>query len=130
MTDSGTDFELELLKKKKLSEMERKLQEAASTKTKPPETVDPWAVVGSKLVGRGREILDAARAQYPAETDLIIKRLAELITAKIFNEPLSGELLFAIFRRLGLDVRLETRIVYSKHGEVKSLAEKLMEDRG
>lgn len=129
MVDPDIDIELEALKRRKLSMMERKLKEVASTTAKAPEIVDDWAIVGSRLVGRGREVLEAARVQYPNETEIIVKQLAAMINAKLLEEPLSGELLFALFRRLGLAVRLETKIVYSEHGKVKSLAEKLMDER-
>ncbi len=126
MTDHDADVELEILKRRKLSEMERSLKRAASTAAKAPEVRDHWAVVGSRLVGRGGEVLEMARAQYADETEMIVKQLAALINAKKLDEPLSGELLFTLFRSLGLAVRLETKIVYSEHGRVKSLAEKLM----
>jgi len=129
MVDPDIDVELEALKRRKLSMMERKLKEVASPAAKATETVDPWAVVGSRLAGRGKEVLEAARVQYPNETEIIVKQLAAMITAKLLEEPLSGELLFTLFRRLGLAVRLETKIVYSEHGKVKSLAEKLMDER-
>ncbi|MEM3736549.1 MAG: double-stranded DNA-binding protein [Candidatus Bathyarchaeia archaeon] len=125
---SEADADLEMLKMRKLLEIRRKLKEATAA-PKPPHIVDNWAIVGAKLVGRGREVLEAAKAQYPTETEFIVKQLADLIVTKKLDEPLTGDVLFALFRRLGLNLRLETKIVFSEHGKVKSLAEKLMDTK-
>ncbi|RLI04207.1 double-stranded DNA-binding protein [Candidatus Bathyarchaeota archaeon] len=121
-----SDIELEMLKLRKLRELERKLK----TSTQKTETVkeDPFEVVGRMLVGRGKEVLEAARLQFPEATDIIINGLATLIKNGKIKEPISGELLHEIFRAFGYDIRLETKIVFKEHGKVKSLAEKLKEE--
>jgi len=122
-----SDIELETLKKKKLKEIERKLKEASNVQHTHRE--EPLDVVKRLLVGRGLEVLNAAKAQYPEVTDIVVRQLAVLIKSGRFNQPLTGELLFALYRTLGVPVRLETRIVFEEHGEVKTLAEKLKESR-
>jgi DNA-binding TFAR19-related protein (PDSD5 family) len=121
-----SDVELEVLKRKKLKELEMALK----AQRPPPETKaqDPFEVVYKHLVGRGREVLDAARIQYPQETATVVTHLAQLIEKNKIKEPMTGEQLFGVFRKLGIPVRLETRIVFEEHGKVKSLAEKLREN--
>jgi hypothetical protein len=118
------DIELERLKMKKLAELKRRV--TAKVPLLEPED-NPWKIVEAKLVDRGKEVLYAARNQFPAETDDIVRQIALLISAKRFDEPLTGELLFALFRNLGIHVRLNTKIVYEEHGKVKTLAEKIKE---
>ena len=118
------DIELERLKMKKLAELKKRVTAKAPL---PELEDDPWRIVEAKLVDRGKEVLYAARNQFPAETDDIVRQIALLISAKRLNEPLSGELLFALFRNLGIHVRLNTKIVYEEHGKVKTLAEKIKE---
>jgi hypothetical protein len=118
------DIELEMLKMKRLAELKKRA--AAKTPALEPED-DPWRIVEANLVDRGGEVLYAARTQFPVETDDIVRQIALLITTKKLNEPLSGELLFTLFRNLGIHVRLNTKIVYEEHGKVKTLAEKIRE---
>jgi len=120
-----SDAELEALKRKKLKEMERSLEARKSqSETK---VQDPLEVVYRHLVGRGKEVLDAARIQYPDATAEIVPHLALLIEEGKIREPITGEQLFGVFRKLGVPVRLETKLVFEEHGKVKSLAEKLRE---
>ena len=49
-----------------------------------------------------------------------------IIEGKIRNK-ISGEELYGLFRRLGIRVRLKTRIKILEHGELKSLEDKIRE---
>ncbi|MFH1328623.1 MAG: double-stranded DNA-binding protein [Candidatus Bathyarchaeota archaeon] len=117
------DLELEKLKKRKLKEMERKLNTTPVVAEKRKES--PLSVVKSQLVGRGEEVFEAARLQYPTATEIIVNELSILIKSGKIKEPLTGEFLANLYRQLGFPVRLKTRIVYEEHGEIKSLSEKL-----
>ncbi len=121
-----SDLELEMLKLKKLRELEKRLKTSALKVEE--EKVNPFDVVGKMLIGRGKEVLEAAYNQYPEVTKVIVKHLATLIKNGKITEPITGELLYEIFRVFGYPVRLETRIVFKEHGKVKSLAEKIRED--
>ena len=123
---SLSDVELELLKLKKLRELEKRLREANLKHGE--EKFDPYQTVEKMLVGRGREVLEAAYRQYPEIAKAVVQNLALLIKSGRLKEPISGELLYEIFRVLGFPVRLETKIVFKKHGETKSLAEKIREE--
>lgn len=120
-----SDVELEYIKLKKLKELKSKYKPAA------PQTEnlrDPFAIVRKKLVGRGEEVLNAAYSQYPQVTERVIDGIAKLIENSKIDELITGELLYDIFYSLGYPIRLETKIVFKSHGEVKTLTEKLKEN--
>ena len=121
-----SDIELELLKLKKLKELEKRLKEANLKTTE--EKTDPYQVVSGMLVGRGKEVLEAAYSQYPEVARAVVQNLALLIRSGRLKEPITGEVLYEVFKALGFPVRLETRITFKEHGKTKSLAEKIKEE--
>lgn len=117
------DAELEHLKYRRMQEMQRRLteQEKKTTDQKKPR---PREVLKTILVGRAWEVLDAAEVQYPAPTRALEEELARLVRAGRLKGPVTAEQLMWLFRRLGMDVRLETKIQVYESGEMKSLADK------
>ncbi len=115
-----------MLKRRKLREMERKFQAPPQAPVK-EEKRKPLMIVKSRLYGRGEEVLNAALAQFPETMSKIIIEIAKLIEAGKLNEQISGETLFTFLRQLGLNVRLQTKIVIEEHGKAKTIAEKLRE---
>jgi DNA-binding TFAR19-related protein (PDSD5 family) len=83
----------------------------------------PMEIVRSKLGDRGGEVLQAAVEQFPEETMKIVEQLAELIKSGKIEGPIDGGMLYTLFRRLGLRVKVETSIKYVKRGEVKDISE-------
>lgn len=119
-----SDFELEALKLKKLRELQRRIANQKSQQTRE----NPFKIVENILVGRGKEVLEAAYNQFPEVAKVVVEYLARLIKEGKLRGELTGEELYAIFRTLGLNVKLETKIIFKEHGKVKSLIEKLKED--
>ncbi|MBI2184790.1 MAG: double-stranded DNA-binding protein [Thaumarchaeota archaeon] len=118
-----SDRELDLITRKKMMQLRKKLaQEQSKEKTK--ERTDREIVVGY-LVDRGVEVLEAAETFYPRETQVIVKRLAALIKEGTLKEYVSGGELLSLFRNLGLNVRVETRIAVEDSGRLVSLQDKL-----
>jgi DNA-binding TFAR19-related protein (PDSD5 family) len=121
----SSDAELERLKARKMQKIQRRLLEQekqkASDEKQPPS---PKEVLKTVLVGRAWEVLDAAETQYPAPTRALETELARLVRAGRLKGPITAEQLMWLFRRLGLDVRLETKIQVYESGELKSLADK------
>lgn len=122
---SGEDLELEKLKLKRLIELQARLAKAEAERARPPP--DPFKVVEERLVGRGREVLEAALQQHPTVAKALVRELARLILEGKLTGKISGEILHQLFQALGYPVRLETKIYYAEKGEVKSLAERLRE---
>ena len=125
------DAELEKLKARRLAEMRKNLgvkrmrdEEAA----KAPARQTPRDVVIASLGFRGLEVLESAEAQYPAETRLIVGRLAGIIRSENIRERLDGGQLMEVFRMLGLHVRIKTSIKVEKDGKFVSLSDKLRND--
>jgi len=119
------DAELERLKSRKIQDMQRRLLEQEKKKAvqqKQPQA--PRELLKTILVGRAWEVLDAAERQYPVPTRALEAELARLVLAGQLKGPVSAEELMWLFRRLGMDVRLETKIQVFESGELKSLADK------
>lgn len=129
--EMSDDLELERLRRRKLAELRRRLAEQvksgeAGVSSKAELSVDE--ILRKVFVGRAWEVLAAAEAQYPRIASEIKKGLAFLVREGRVKGPISGEELMWFFRRLGLRVRLETKIRFLESGELKSLAEKLRGD--
>ena len=125
MTDE--DKELEQLKKKRLAEMQKNISfkkqknEQVSTKKREPT---PRELVLKYLGFRGLEVLQNAEYQYPNETKIVIQKLAELITAGEINEKLDGGKLLTLFRVVGLNIHMKTKINVEEDGKFISISEK------
>ncbi|MDD1764535.1 MAG: hypothetical protein LUQ46_00780, partial [Candidatus Methanomethyliaceae archaeon] len=69
--------ELEAIKAKKMLEFQQRMT-ATQRKLEPKKEVDDMALVRSKLVSRGDEVLDAALSQYPQATIKVTQYIANL----------------------------------------------------
>jgi len=120
------DSELERLKLRRMQKMQRRLREQEQTKAKAPDQKQPRPrdVLKTILVGRAWEVLNAAAAQFPEPTRALEAELARLVREGKLKGPVTAEQLMWLFRSLGLDVRLETKIQVLESGELKSLADK------
>jgi hypothetical protein len=74
---------------------------------------------------RGMEVLQNAERQYPNEAKLVIDKLGQLIHSGEIDEEIDGGKLLALFRSVGVNVRMETKIKIEKEGKFVSLSEKL-----
>ncbi len=127
---SEEDSELERLKARRLAEMQKNIftkQEAESTpddeKEKVPENPRDSLI---KILGfRGLEVLQNAESQFPNETKMIIEKLSELIKTGEINESIDGGKLLALFRSVGINVRMATKINVEQDGKFVSLTDKL-----
>ena len=124
------DEELEMLKRRKLIELKKMMAE----KKKPEETLkakDPTSreVLNNYFHGRAWEVYKAATSQYPKIMLKVEKILVEAIKEGKIKERIDGESLYLFLRRLGLSVRLQTTIRYEEHGELKTISEKIKEDK-
>lgn len=121
------DKELELLKKRRLAEMEKniafkKTQEQTHSKV---IQSNPREILEKNLGYRGLEVLKNAESQYPAETKIIVDKLGELLSSGEIDEEIDGGKLLALFRSVGINVRMQTKINIEQDGKFVSLSEKL-----
>ena len=127
---SEEDSELERLKAKRLAEMQknissRKEVKESSESQKEKISVNPRDSLVKILGFRGLEVLENAELQFPNETKIIIEKLFELIKTGEINETLDGGKLLTLFRSVGLNVRMETKINVEQDGKFVSLSDKL-----
>lgn len=102
-------------------------QKSRAEKGVEEEKPDSRQVLDQVFTGRAWEVLNAARLQYPQATKRVEEALVQLILAGRIREKIGGEELYGFLRRLGLRVRLKTRIQVMEHGTLKSLEEKMRE---
>ncbi|MGQ0376258.1 MAG: DNA-binding protein [Nitrososphaerota archaeon] len=129
---SEEDKDLEALKQKRLAEMQKNLsykkkQEEikSSLEEKQKNKPSPRDIVVKQLGYRGLEVLEHAEIQFPSQTKFVLDKLAELISSGEVNETLDGGKLLALFRAIGVNVRLETKINIEQNGKFVSLSDKL-----
>ena len=131
MSKDNEDPELAIIKARKMKQLKEKA--ALNEKIKEDETktnmtkIDDKEIVLKYLYDRGDEVLRLAEAQYPVQTEIIIKRIADLIKSREIDSLISGGELLAIFRSVGLRIRVDTNIRIEDHGKFISFGEKLKE---
>ena len=124
------DSELERLKAKRLAEMQKNIStkqedEIPSEPTKKSDSENPRDALIKILGFRGPEVLENAELQFPNETKMIVEKLSELIKTGEINESLDGGKLLTLFRSVGLNVRMATKINVEQDGKFVSLSDKL-----
>lgn len=119
------DKELEALKAKRLAEMKKHLLEQKQKEKPNVKPVSYRDVVISRLGYRGMEVLQNAEQQFPSEAKIIIEKLGQLIHTGEIDEEIDGGKLLALFRSLGLNVRVATKINIEQDGKFISLSDKL-----
>ena len=126
------DKDLERLQAKRLEEMRKNLsfqrkqsKIAASEKEQKGNKSSPREIVIKRLGYRGLEVLQNAEYQFPKETEIISLKLSELISSGDITEVLDGGNLLELFRSVGINVRMKTKINVEKDGKFVSLSDKL-----
>ena len=129
---SEGDKDLERLKAKRLAEMRDNISSqrhqekiTSSQKEQKDKKTSPREIVVKRLGYRGMEVLQNAEYQFPKETEIIILKLSELISSGDIKEVLDGGNLLSLFRAVGLNVRMKTKINVEKDGKFVSLSDKL-----
>ena len=129
---SEEDKDLERLQAKRLAEMRKNLSSqqeqekiAALQKEQRDKKPSSREIVIKRLGYRGLEVLQNAEQQFPKETQIVVLKLSELILSGDITEVLDGGNLLALFRSIGIDVRMKTKINVEKDGKFVSLSDKL-----
>ena len=129
------DSELERLNAKRLAEMQKNISsqnvepttESSESSQEPLKEIkeNPRDLLIAKLGYRGLEVLENAEYQFPNETTQIIQKLFELIKSGEINESFDGGQLLALFRSIGLNIKMQTKINVEQDGKFVSLSDKL-----
>jgi DNA-binding TFAR19-related protein (PDSD5 family) len=125
------DPELAIIKARKMKQLKEKA--AMIEKIKEDETktnmakIDDREILLKYLYDRGDEVLQLAELQYPVQARVIVKRIVDLIKSGEIDSLISGGELLAIFRSVGLRIRVDTNIRIEDHGKFISFGEKLKE---
>jgi len=125
---SEDDKELEQLKKKRLAEMEKNIAIKQRLEEVPiPKKTQPSAreTLVKNLGYRGLEVLQNAESQFPSETKIVVEKLGELLYSGEISEEIDGGKLLALFRSVGINVRMQTKINVEQDGKFVSLSDKL-----
>jgi DNA-binding TFAR19-related protein (PDSD5 family) len=127
---SNEDSELERLKAKRLAEMQQNIStrqeiEKSTNNLPPKETKHPRDILVEHLGFRGLEVLRNAELQFTNDTKTVVEKLAELITSGEITENIDGGKLLTLFRSIGLNIRMETKINIEQDGKFVSLSDKL-----
>ena len=129
---SEEDKDLERLKEKRLAEMQKNLssqqrqEKIASLKEEQKDNKPSSREIVIKQLGyRGLEVLQNAEHQFPKETQIVLLNLSELILSGDITEVLDGGILLALFRSIGFNVQMKTKINVEKDGKFVSLSDKL-----
>lgn len=121
------DKELEALKAKRLAEMKKNIL-SQKQKEQPAKTTEPISyrdIVISRLGYRGMEVLQNAENQFPNEAKMVIEKLGQLIHSGEISEEIDGGKLLALFRAVGINVKMATKINVEQDGKFISLSDKL-----
>jgi len=86
-------------------------------------------IVSDYLYNRGEEVLNLAESQFPIQTKSIIDGIVELIRMGEIKQRISGGELLALFRSVGINVRINTSIKIEDHGKLVSFSEKLKQGK-
>jgi DNA-binding TFAR19-related protein (PDSD5 family) len=123
------DKELELLKAKRLMEMQKNISHRQRFEEKKEESkaeqTSPREIVLKQLGYRGLEVLENAEAQFPDETKVVIEKLAELIRGGEISDIIDGGKMLTLFRSIGIRVRVQTTINVEQDGKLISWSDKL-----
>ena len=104
-------------------------------KTEPKEDpqkkkeLGPREILVNYLGFRGTEVLENAEYQFPIETKTIVEQLAKLIKSGELDEKIDGGQLLTLFRTVGLNVRMNTKINIEQDGKFVSLSDKLSKSK-
>ncbi|MCD6562598.1 MAG: hypothetical protein J7K23_01625 [Thermoproteales archaeon] len=123
-----TNDELELLKMRKLLELQKKLL-MNKTKTTEKKDIDLYSLFYSNLTESGRKMFNLAKSQYPTIAEKIAKEIGRLLYLGRIQGKFDDQTIYGIFYELGFPIRIETKIVYKKKGEVKSISELIKGDK-
>ena len=117
------DRDLDRIMARRLAEMQSAARQDSQGPGGTPRP--PRDALVSVLGNRGLEVLERSEEQFPRQAGAVVSQLASLIEAGQLNQTIDGGQLLQVFRLLGLNVRMPTRISVERDGKMASLSERI-----
>jgi DNA-binding TFAR19-related protein (PDSD5 family) len=130
------DPDIDIINARKLRELREKAaamekakvnEQAQQQQQQPPKS--SREILSAYLYDRADQVLDLAYGQYPSQTEAIVTRIARLILTGEMTSRISGGELLALFRAVGLNIRVNTTIKVEDKGKLISFSEKLKQQK-
>ena len=122
------DPDITIIKARKMKELQKQAAKNEKMKAMTQHENQPRTdrdIIRSYLYDRGEEVLNLTEYQFPIQTKAIVKKIVELIKVGEINQRISGGELLALFRSVGMNVRVNTSIRIEDHGKLVSFSDKL-----
>ena len=126
---TSDDPDIDIINARKLRELREKAAAMEKAKVNQQQPKSSREIVSSYLYDRADQVLDLAYSQYPSQTEAIVTRIARLIVTGEITSRISGGELLALFRAVGLNVRVNTTIKVEDKGKLISFSEKLKQQK-
>ncbi|MFL6489900.1 MAG: DNA-binding protein [Nitrososphaera sp.] len=126
------DPDIDIINARKLRELREKAAAMEKAKVNEQQQQQPKSsreIVSAYLYDRADQVLDLAYGQYPSQTEAIVTRIARLILTGEMTSRISGGELLALFRAVGLNIRVNTTIKVEDKGKLISFSEKLKQQK-
>jgi DNA-binding TFAR19-related protein (PDSD5 family) len=136
MSEEEEDPDIAIIKARKMKALKEqaaaiersRIKQQQQESTLQPKKTDR-DIVSDYLYNRGEEVLNLAESQFPIQTRSIIDGIVELIRMGEIKQRISGGELLALFRSVGINVRVNTSIKIEDHGKLVSFSEKLKQGK-
>jgi DNA-binding TFAR19-related protein (PDSD5 family) len=136
MSEEEEDLDIAIIKARKMKALKEqaaaiersRIKQQQQESTLQPKKTDR-EIVSDYLYNRGEEVLNLAESQFPIQTKSIIDGIVELIRMGEIKQRISGGELLALFRSVGINVRINTSIKIEDHGKLVSFSEKLKQGK-
>jgi DNA-binding TFAR19-related protein (PDSD5 family) len=122
------DPDIRIIKARKMKELQKQAairEKMKATKQHENQPRTDREIINSYLYNRGEEVLNLSESQFPIQTKAVVKKIVELIKVGEINQRISGGELLALFRSVGMNVRVDTSIRIEDHGKLVSFSDKL-----
>jgi DNA-binding TFAR19-related protein (PDSD5 family) len=136
MSKEEEDPDIALIKARKMKELREQAAALKNARMKKQQQEEEMLrpkktdreIISGYLYDRGEEVLNLAESQFPLQTKSIISGLVELIKVGELKQNISGGELLALFRSVGINVRINTSIKIEDHGKLVSFSDKLKQE--
>jgi DNA-binding TFAR19-related protein (PDSD5 family) len=136
MSKEEEDLDIAIIKARKMKELREQAAALENARMKKQQQEEEMLrpkktdreIISGYLYDRGEEVLNLAESQFPLQTKSIVSGLVELIKVGELKQNISGGELLALFRSVGINVRINTSIKIEDHGKLVSFSDKLKQE--